>query len=415
MRRYKFYAIGMAIFVAIVGLSGAFWLGVYLGYNNQPAILRFTGISGKEPSTVLDQADFSPFWKAWSILNDNFVNSSTSTTNATGQDKVWGAISGLADSFGDPYTVFMPPEKKVRFDEDIAGNFGGVGMEMGMRNGYITIISPLPDSPAKKAGIRAGDIVVKVGTTSTANMSVESAIKYIRGPKGTKVHLTLIRDKVEQPIEVDIVRDTIIVPTIETKELTGGIYQISLFNFSAQSPNLFRNALEKFLRSGNDKLIFDLRGNPGGYLEAAVDIASWFLPEGKVIAKEERGKDKVETVYRSKGYNIFEKLNRKIKVVVLIDQGSASAAEILASALSENGVATLVGQKTFGKGSVQELIPVTGDTSLKVTIARWMTPKGNWISHSGITPDVIVPITAEEFAQGKDPQIEKAIKILLGK
>jgi carboxyl-terminal processing protease len=414
MRLYKKYFIALTLLVIAIGLT--FWFGVYLGYHNQPAVLRFSGISGKEPTTVAGQADFSPFWKAWAILNDNFVsNSTTSSQKVADQDRVWGAVSGLTDSFGDPYTVFMPPEKKIRFDEDIAGNFGGVGMEMGMRDGYVTVISPLPDSPAKRAGVIAGDIVAKVGATSTANMSVDDAIKYIRGPKGTKVHLTLVREKVNHPIEVDVVRDTIVVPTIETKELSGGVYQISLFNFSAQTPNLFRDALEKFLRSGNDKLIFDLRGNPGGYLEAAVDIASWFLPEGKNIVTEERGKDKVQTVYKSKGYDIFTRLNRKIKVVVLVDQGSASAAEILAGALSENGVATIIGQKTFGKGSVQELIPLTNDTSLKVTVARWLTPKGNSISHSGITPDIVVPVTAEDIGKGRDPQKEKAINFLLGK
>lgn len=413
MRHYKLYAVGAAIFIIVIG--GTFWLGLYLGYSNQPAILRFTGISGKETVAIAGQADFAPFWKAWALLNENFVDNSTSSKKViTDQDRVWGAVSGLTDSLGDPYTVFMPPEKKVRFDEDIAGNFGGLGMEVGVRDGLITVISPLPDSPAKKAGIMSGDIVAKVGATSTASLSLDEAIKFIRGPKGTKVHLTLIRDKVNRPIELDVIRETIVLPTIETKDLGDGIYQISLFNFSAQSPNLFRDALEKFLRSGSDKLIFDLRGNPGGYLEASVDIASWFLPEGKVIVKEERGKDKVETIYRSKGYNIFAKLNRQVKVIVLVDQGSASAAEILAGALSENGVAKLVGQKTFGKGSVQELIPVTNDTSLKITVARWLTPKGNSISHSGITPDVVVAMTDEDVQKGRDPQKDKAVKILLG-
>lgn len=414
MRHYKIYAVGAAVFIFVTG--AAFWLGLYLGYSNQPAILRFTGISNKEPAVIVGDADFGPFWKAWALLNENFVDNGTSSKkNITNQDRVWGAISGLTDSFGDPYTVFMPPEKKVRFDEDIAGNFGGLGMEVGLRDGFVTVISPLPDSPAKKAGIMPGDIVAKVGATSTTNLSLDEAIKYMRGPKGTKVHLSLIRQKVDHVIEIDVVRDTIVVPTIEIKELPGGIYQISLFNFSAQSPNLFRDALEKFLRTGNDKLILDLRGNPGGYLEAAVDIASWFLPEGKVIVKEERGTDKVENIYRSRGYDIFTKLNRQVKIVILVDEGSASAAEILAGALSENGVATLVGQKTFGKGSVQELIPVTSDTSLKVTVARWLTPNGTSISHSGIKPDVIVPLTIQDVQKGNDPQRDRAIKILSGK
>ena len=413
MNKYKLQAVGAVVFIIAIG--GAFWLGLYFGYNNRPAVLKFAGVAGKETSTIQTKADFEPFWKAWSILNENFVDNSTTSQTITDQDKVWGAITGLADSFGDPYTVFMPPEQKARFDEDIAGNFGGVGMEVGIRDDLITIIAPLPDSPAKKAGILVGDIVAKIGATSTVDLSLDQAIKFIRGPKGTKVHLTIVRGKVSQPIEIDVVRDTIVVPTIETKQLDNGVYVISLYNFSAQSPNLFRDALEKFLRSGSDKLIFDLRGNPGGYLEAAIDIASWFLPEGKTVVSEERGKEKTGKIYKSKGYNVFERLGRKVKVVVLVDQGSASASEIVAGALSENGVATLVGQKTFGKGSVQEMISVTKDSSLKVTIARWLTPNGNSISHSGIKPDVAVEITADDLKAGRDPQKDRAIKILLGK
>ncbi|HRY62976.1 MAG TPA: S41 family peptidase, partial [Candidatus Paceibacterota bacterium] len=192
-----------------------------------------------------------------------------------------------------------------------------------------------------------------------------------------------------------------------------GVFVVRLFNFSAPSADLFRDALRKFIFSGSDKLVLDLRGNPGGYLEAAVDMASWFLPSGKVIVSEEFGtnSNQAPNIHRSKGYNIFDP--KVLKMAILIDKGSASASEILAGALNEHGVAKLVGEKSFGKGSVQELIPVTGDTFLKITVAKWMTPNGHSISDFGLTPDIIVPITKEDIAAGKDPQLERAAKLLI--
>jgi carboxyl-terminal processing protease len=208
-------------------------------------------------------------------------------------------------------------------------------------------------------------------------------------------------------MEVKIKRDTIKVPVIETESKSGGIFVIKMYSFSATSAYDFRGALRKFVESGDNKLILDLRGNPGGYLEAAIDMASWFLPAGKVVVKERYGDGK-EDVYRSVGYDIFKKL----PMVILVNEGSASASEILAGALQEQGVAKLVGQKTFGKGSVQELVPVTGDTSLKVTIAKWLTPNGRSISDMGLEPDVKVDFTEKDLAAQKDPQMEKAIEML---
>ncbi len=407
----------LGLFLVLV--TGVFCLGLYLGYSNRPAILQVVGLANKEDKLALTAAtDFAPFWKAWTILNEKFVDTratSSPDAPANDQDKVYGAISGLTASLGDPYTVFMPPEKKTQFEEEVSGNFGGVGMEVGMKENTLTVISALPDSPAKKAGIMAGDKIFKIGTTSTSNLNIDQAIKLIRGPKGTKIHLTMLRLKVDKPLEFNIVRDTITIPTIETKKYPNGVFVLSLFNFSAQSPNLFRPALQEFIDSGSDKLILDLRGNPGGYLEAAVDVASWFLPAGKTIVREVKGKGNPENVYISKGYDIFARLNRKVKMVVLVDQGSASAAEIVAGALAENKVAILIGQQTFGKGSVQELIPVTSNTSLKVTIARWLTPNGLSISHNGLTPQYSVPMTIEDLKAGRDPQRDRAIEWLLTK
>jgi carboxyl-terminal processing protease len=241
-------------------------------------------------------------------------------------------------------------------------------------------------------------------------MTLDEAVFLIRGERGTPVTLTISREGQKQPLEIKIVRDNIQIPILDTEKKDNGIFVIKLYNFSENSPDAFRNALREMISSGSDKLILDLRGNPGGYLEASVDMASWFLPPGKIVSIEDFGNSDQEN-YRSRGYDIFKNL----PFVILVDEGSASASEILAGALQDYKIATLVGTKTFGKGSVQELVPITGDTSLKLTIARWLTPNGRSISEKGLEPDVEVKMTEEDRNAGKDPQMQKAIEILTSK
>lgn len=353
--------------------------------------------------------DFTPFWKAWNLISEKYVPASSTAKTVDDQDKVWGAIEGLASSLGDPYTVFFPPVESAMFESDIRGNFEGVGMEIVAQEGAITVIAPLKNSPAARAGIMAGDKILKVGDKVTSSLTTEDAVQLIRGPKGTKVNLTIFRKSSKEPFEVEVMRDVINIPTINTKTLPEGIFVIELYSFSAQSPNLFRGALREFILSGSDKLILDLRGNPGGYLEAAIDMASWFLPGSKIVIREDFGQSREEKVYRSKGYDIF---TDKLKFVILVDYGSASASEILAGALAEHGRAILVGDKTFGKGSVQELLDLTSDTSIKITVARWLTPNGVSISDQGITPQYVVKMTPADREALRDPQLDKAIEIL---
>ena len=380
-----------------------------LGFNSGEKSLS-TQVDGVENNEqALENVDFAPFWKAWNLINEKYVPASTTAKTINNQEKVWGAIEGLAQSLNDPYTVFFPPVESELFESDIRGNFEGLGMEIVAQEGSITVIAPLKNSPAAKAGIMAGDRIVKIGNKETTSLTTEDAVQLIRGPKGTHVKLTLFRNGAKEPFEITVIRDVIDIPTIDTKELPGGIFLIELYSFSAQSPNLFRGALREFILSGSNKLILDLRGNPGGYLEAAIDMASWFLPPNKVVVKEDFGPTRDEKVYRSKGYDVF---NDDLKFVILVDGGSASASEILAGALSEQGRATLVGDKTFGKGSVQELVNITPDTSLKITIARWLTPNGLSISESGIEPEYVVKYTAADREAGKDPQLDKAIETL---
>jgi len=385
---------------------GSFNLGFNSGEKNlSTAVVDIENLNKNRPANV----DFAPFWKAWNLINEKYVPASTTSETVGDQEKVWGAIKGLTSSLGDPYTVFFPPVESELFESDIRGNFEGVGMEVVAKDGAITVIAPLKDSPAAKAGIMAGDRIIKIDSQETGNLSTEDAVGIIRGPKGTRVTLTIFRNGEREPFDIKVTRDVIGIPTIDTKELPGGIFVIELYSFSAQSPNLFRTALREFILSNNDKLILDLRGNPGGYLEAAIDMASWFLPSSRVVVREDFGQSRGEKVYRSKGYDIF---SEDLKFVILIDKGSASASEILAGALAEHGRAILVGDRTFGKGSVQELVNITSETSLKVTIARWLTPNGLSISQDGIEPKFIVKYSPTDREAGRDPQLEKAIEIL---
>jgi len=403
------------ITISILAAGVFFVLGLYLGFKIDSKQASPPEFLINTEADISSQVDFAPFWKVWQVLDEKFVPTKVSTSapvsaaaTSTVQDRVWGAIEGLTGSLGDPYTVFFPPEESKSFEAEISGNFEGVGMEIGIKDEVITVVAPLKGNPAQKAGILAGDKIISIDGQSTINMSVDKAVKLIRGKVGTKVKIIIAREGKKEPLEFILTREVINIPTVDT-EIREGVFIIKLYNFYSASPNLFREALREFIESDSDKLILDLRGNPGGYLEAAVDMASWFLPLGKVIVSEDFGKNAPNQIYRSKGYDIF---NSNLKMVALVDGGSASASEILAGALKEHGIAKLVGTKTFGKGSVQEVVKITPETSLKVTIARWLTPLGNSISENGLVPDFEVKLTPEEFSKGKDPQTDKAIDVL---
>lgn len=404
----NFFKYRVYIFAIIIAVLAIFSLGYYSGKSSQSENDRLASILNKNAG-IGENIDFASFWKAWEVINEKYVSTrATSTEKVDDQTRVYGAIEGMVNSLGDPYTIFFPPVESKSFADEISGNFEGVGMEVGMKDNVLTVIAPLKNTPAYRAGIKSGDKIVKIDETVTNGLNTSEAIKLIKGPKGTKVRFTIVREGEKEPIEVEVVRDIIDIPTIDT-ETKGDVFIIHLYNFSAISSNSFRNALREFIESGHHKLILDLRGNPGGYLEAAVDMASWFLPAGKVIVKEDFKKEQDAQIFRSKGYNIF---NENLKMVILIDGGSASASEILAGALKEHGVATLIGTQSYGKGSVQELVPITTDTSLKVTIARWLTPNGNSISQGGLTPDVVVKFDEKEFLKGNDVQIKSALEYL---
>ncbi len=391
-------------FLSLILLCGVFSFGTYVGYSQRPEIEKIFSVTNKEPS-VETQADFNSFWKVWNLLNEKSIYAK----KATDQERVWGAIQGMASSLGDPYTVFFSPEENKLFNDEIHGSFSGIGAEIGIKDKSLTIVSPLKDTPSSKAGLKAGDKILKIDKTETTDMTTDKAISLIRGPKGSTVTLTILRTGERTTREFKIVREDIEIPTIDTELRADGIFVIKFYSFSENSANLFRGAIQQFQTSGSSKLILDLRGNPGGYLDSAVSIGSLFIDEGKTIVSEDFGTSRKPVVYRSRGPKLF---NDKLNLIVLMDGGSASASEILAGALREHKVATLVGTRTFGKGSVQELVSVTDDTSLKVTVAKWLTPNGLSISEQGLAPDVEVKFTEKDVEANRDPQLEKAVEIL---
>ena len=361
----------ITIIVALLVAGGSFFAGLWVGYENRPGTEKVLGILGKETATQFQEVNFNPFWDVWAKLEEKFVDKG----KIDRKNSVNGAISGLVKSLGDPYTEFLPPAQTKQFQEDIKGSFSGIGAEIGIRKGILTIISPLKGSPAEKAGIKAGDKILRINATSTQDLLLDEAVRMIRGEKGTEVKLFILRDAFEAPKEFTIRRDEIKIQIIETEQKPDGIFVIKLHHFTENAAYEFRKAVQQFLESGSKKMILDLRNNPGGYLTISVDIASWFIPSGEVVARERYASGE-EDIYRSNGYRILE----EVPMVVLINEGSASASEIVAGALRDIRGIKLVGVKTFGKGSVQEVELLKDGSSLKITIAKWLTPKGTEIN-----------------------------------
>ncbi|MFA5131923.1 MAG: S41 family peptidase [Candidatus Paceibacterota bacterium] len=391
--------------IGIGGLVfGLFAFGFLMG-NAMGSPSYASQVTGQMNSTLLG--------KVQSTLGEKFVFWKASSTLPTDKELEYGMIKGYVESYKDPYTVFFPPAEAKSFTENVQGSFGGVGMNVGMKDGNIVVISPLKDSPAMKAGIKAGDIITAVNDKNMVGLSSDEAVNLIRGPIDTSVKITVLHTGGKAVTDITIVRKEIKIPTIDT-ETKNGVFVIHLYNFSAESPALFGGALNSFLTSKLKYLVIDLRGNPGGYLEAAVNMASYFLKDGAVVVSERQGKDELVVNHRSTGIRALE---ASTKVVVLIDGGSASASEILAGALKDSAGAKIVGEKSFGKGSVQELVNFDDGSSLKVTIAKWYTPNGVNISVNGIKPDVeSVATTTVKGKDGKplDVQLLKAIEVVKG-
>ncbi len=390
-----------AALIVIILCTGSFIVGIGIG-RNFPKTITIHGVSGIDNATTT--ADFATFWEAWQIINDNYLRGA----QVNNETKVRGAITGLVNSLGDPYSQYFAPKAAESFKQDVEGTFNGIGAEIGTRNDQLVIIAPLKDAPAEKAGLRAGDKILLIDATSTENMPVDEAITYIRGPKDTAVKLTLLREGWDKPKEFSIVRQPIESPTLDFKMLPGGIAYIQLYSFNANAERLFWNAVHQAATENAQSVILDLRGNPGGYLDVAVDLAGWFVPRGTVVVKEEGRDNTVLDTQRANGNEVLA----KVPVVVLIDKGSASASEILAGALHDDRGIKLIGEKSFGKGTVQQFMDLGDGSVIKLTIAHWVLPSGRILDHDGLVPDYEVKLTDKDIENKKDLQLDKAIEVV---
>lgn len=390
----------LSLFVAALFATGGFVYGVSVG-SNTPRNLVISNAANLSAENG-DPADFSTFWQAWSLIDDLYLrNKAISPT-----EKLHGAIAGLVRSLGDDYSEYFNPEDNKKFQEDIQGNFGGIGAEIGLREGRLVIVSPLKGTPAMAAGLRAGDFIVKINETPTDGISVEAAVKKIRGKENTQVILSVFRDGFTEPKEFKITRAIIQVPTLDL-EMRGNVAHIRLYNFNGNANSLFYNAVLEAANKNAQGIVLDLRSNPGGFLNVAIDLTGWFVKKGTVILTEE-GVDGVVQTFRANGNESLV----DIPLVVLLNKGSASASEILAGALRDIRGVKIVGETSFGKGTVQTVENLKDGSSLKLTIAHWVLPKGQLIEGLGIEPDVPVELTEEDIKKERDPQLQKALEVL---
>ncbi len=407
------------IFLILIPVTAflSFEAGYKEGFNYY-SLEKFSFLSGKENQIEkTENLDFDYFWQAWALLDENFVDTKSDgeKKDLSSEDKLWGAIKGLASSYGDPYTNFLPPEENETFEEDINGSFGGIGVEISNRNGYLTVISPLVGTPAFKAGMRPRDIISTIDGKKSAEFSSTQAAKLIRGEEGTEVVLGILRSGESKEIEIKIIRDIIKIPTIET-EIIDDVFIIKLFTFNIDSNELFTEAMFEFKDSGKKNLLIDLRGNPGGLLSSAVYIASFFIEKGEVVVLEDYDGKREDRESVSYG---LATLSENIKIAILQDEGSASASEILAGSLSAHNRALILGRNSFGKGSVQRLVDLSKDTSLKITVARWLLPNGESIPEDGISPDIEIGDIElyedlendNDFEKIKDGELKDALEI----
>jgi carboxyl-terminal processing protease len=432
------------IAILVIAFPITFYGGFVLGTKNVRQEDLVTVLKNKSPeqniltSDDASTVDFSPFWKTWRILDENFVPVSHNATDMVDTNtKVVKAIQGLVSSYGDPYTVFFNEEETKNFTEKVTGTFEGIGAVLKVGDTYPVVAQVLPNAPAAKAHIIEGDTLVAVDGVTTQSLPIQTVIDMIRGKSSTDVYLTVRHPKEQKPRIIKVTRESISLPAtndikpsvlkriianvrealsgVEKQDIsTKDFFVFGLSNFSGTSQASFKTEMEKFKASGTRNLIIDLRNNGGGYIDAAVDIASYFLPKDALVVTEKRGKDKreQEITYMSKGYPLLTDIH-DIKVVILVNRNTASAAEILSAALREHNIAVLVGEKTFGKGSVQEFLHITDSLSLKVTVARWYTPHGVSLSGNGLDPDYVVVPTLENSGNGRDPVLEKAIEVVL--
>ncbi|MEJ2012481.1 MAG: S41 family peptidase [Anaerolineales bacterium] len=376
--------------------------GVLSGFETQ-----LLGESTPQPTFDENPPDnseelFAPFWQAWNIIHDEYVDQPVDDVKL-----MRGAIEGALNALGDEHTAYMDPATYTQANIPLQGSYEGIGAWVDTEAEFLTIVSPMPSSPAEEAGLEPGDQVIAVDGEDVTGVDASIVVRQVLGPAGTDVTLTIRRESEDRVFDVTITRREITIPSVASEMLDGDIAYIQIFSFSNDTSEKLREAIKNLLSQDPSGMVLDLRGNGGGYLFSAIDVASEFIDQGLIMT--ERFGDGTEETYDANGNG----LATEIPLIVLIDQGTASASEIVAGAIQDYGRGTLVGETSFGKGSVQNWIPLEGDGgAVRVTIARWYTPDGHQIHGIGLEPDVLVPFTEEDIAEDRDPQLDAAISIL---
>lgn len=403
----------ICLIVLLISCIGGVWVfgftqGVNWGWKvNLPS--PFEKIINKEMPIEISNADMGIFWDTWKVILEKYVG----RNDLDAQKIILGATRGIINILEDPYSEFLDSEQTKNLSQELSGEFHGVGMEIGKRDGFLVIISPLPGTPAEEAGLKANDKIIKIDETETMDLYPFEAAKLIRGPQGTKVTLTIYRSSWDETKKIELIRKKISIPSVKWEKIDNNIAYLKIYNFNQPlTIDFYKTALEIAFAKPRG-LIIDLRNNPGGYLESVVDISGWFLEKGNIILKEDFGNGETK-IFRVR---IGQALLKDIPTVILINEGTASASEILAGALRDNRGVKLIGEKSYGKGSVQELVSLKDNNSVKITISRWLTPNETIIEDNGLIPDIEVK-NEEEFGTfskidlENDKQLQTAIETI---
>lgn len=396
-----FLCLAVGIFVSGMWFGGTKNLYQELvNKEGQPQIEKIINLYSKNQS---NEADFDQFWELWDKIKRKYVKQPVKDA-----DLFYGAMQGLVRGLDDPYSAYFPPKEALEFAESLSGEFEGIGAEIGKKKGQLTVIAPLPKSPAELAGLKTGDLIYAINKEETFELELDEAVSKIRGPKGTTVVLTIGRDGGEEIKDISIIRDKIVIPTVvyEKKENNIAYMRVSVFNEDTWEE--FDKVAREVVKNSPKGIILDLRSNPGGYLQTAVDVASEWVVQGQIVL--EKFADDSSNEYKSRGAHRFA----GIPTVVLVDEGTASGSEIVAGALQDYKLAQIVGKNTFGKGSVQEFEPLSDGSALKITVAKWYTPNGRQIDETGIAPDITLPEIVVQNENGgiDDKGMEKAMELL---
>lgn len=409
----KIIKIILKILAGIIIFMIVFLAGAYLATKNnvigqiaEKEVLYLGSIVGKyekQDGKWVQNANFDLYWEVWDLLKSDYVNKDS----LADKQLFYGSLEGLVSSLDDPYSEFMDPQENKQFEEDMSGTFEGIGAEIGIRDDLLTVISPIEGTPAQKAGIMAGDKILEINGESTQGMDINEAVSKIKGPKGTEVVLSIFRNGFDDIKEFKIIRDVISIKSVSYEKLDNNLFLIKINSFNGDTNYLFSQAIREVLTQDPDGIIVDLRNNPGGYLEVAVMmLGEWINGEVAVIEQFANGKT---TEYLADGLNRL----KNYSTVILINGGSASASEILAGALRDYNKATIIGEQSYGKGSVQMVKNLTDGSAVKITVAKWLTPKGQNIDEEGIKPDQEVELTYDDFENNRDPQLEEAINFFI--